>query len=175
MANIQKRGKGYRITVSTGYNIEGKHLRETMTWVPSQGMTEAQIKKELQRQATLFEDKVRHKTTQDGGIRLVDFTEIYMEQYAKQNLKKKTAFGYQEKMRLVNQALGHIRLKDLRPGHIAAFYANLQEEGMRSRAKSSLKVDFKDWMKVHGKTIKALSDETGLSQWVFRQDRKSVV
>ena len=69
MANIQKRGKGYRITVSTGYNIEGKHLRETMTWVPSQGMTEAQIKKELQRQATLFEDKVRHKTTQDGGIR----------------------------------------------------------------------------------------------------------
>ncbi len=172
MANIQKRGKGYRITVSTGYNIEGKHLRETMTWVPSQGMTEAQIKKELQRQATLFEDKVRHKTTQDGGIRLVDFTEIYMEQYAKQNLKKKTAFGYQEKMRLVNQALGHIRLKDLRPGHIAAFYANLQEEGMRSRAKSSLKVDFKDWMKVHGKTIKALSDETGLSQWVFRQLKK---
>ena len=31
MATIQKRGNGYRITVSNGYNIEGKQLRETLT------------------------------------------------------------------------------------------------------------------------------------------------
>ena len=157
MATIEKRGKGYRITVSNGYNVTGKQLREKMTWVPSPEMTQKQIEKEVQRQAMLFEDKVKHRATQDGGIRLVDFTEVYMEQYAKQNLKKKTAFGYQTRMVDINQALGHIRLKDLKPGHIAAFYANLQEEGMRSRAMSIPKIDFATWIEEQGTTTAALS------------------
>lgn len=169
MATIEKRGKGYRITVSNGYNVTGKQLREKMTWVPSPEMTQKQIEKEVQRQAMLFEDKVKHRATQDGGIRLVDFTEVYMEQYAKQNLKKKTAFGYQTRMVDINQALGHIRLKDLKPGHIAAFYANLQEEGMRSRAMSIPKIDFATWIEEQGTTTAALSRDTGVSVWTFKQ------
>ena len=169
MATIQKRGNGYRITVSNGYNIEGRQLRETLTWVPSPEMTPKQIERELHRQAMLFEDKVKHKTAQDGGIRLVDFTEIYMEQYAKQNLKKKTAYGYQTKMAEINQALGHIRLKDLKPGHIAAFYANLQEEGMRARALAVPKIDFAAWIKKQGTSMAALSRDTGISLWTFKQ------
>lgn len=169
MATIQKRGNGYRITVSNGYNIEGKQLRETLTWIPTPEMTPKQIEKEVRRQAMLFEDKVKHRATQDGGIRLVDFTEIYMEQYAKPNLKKKTVFGYRTKMEEVNLALGHIRLKDLKPGHIAAFYANLQEEGMRARAMSIPKIDFAAWMAERGATMASLSRDTGLSEWTFKQ------
>ncbi len=172
MATIEKRGKGYRITVSAGYNIEGKQLREKMTWIPDRGMTEAQIKRELQRQATIFEDQVKHKITQDGGIRLVDFTEIYMEQYAKQNLKKKTVFGYKTKMEEINQALGHIRLKDLKPGHIAAFYANLQEEGMRVRALAIPKIDFAAWMAERNTTMAAISRDTGVSSWTLKQVKR---
>lgn len=169
MATIEKRGKGYRITVSNGYDIHGKQLREKMTWVPEPGMTERQAQKEAQRQATLFEERVKHRATQDGNIRLVDFTALFMEQYAWPTLKKKTAFGYQEKMRVVNEALGHIKLKDLRPGHIAAFYANLQEEGMRAKALALPKVDFAAWLKAHGATMAGLTRETGASIWVLRQ------
>lgn len=169
MANIQKRGDGYRITVSNGYNINGRQLRETLTWIPSPGMTPKQIQKELARQAMIFEDKVKHRATQDGGIRLVDFTQIFMEQYAKQNLKKKTAFGYQTKMDEINLALGHIRLKDLKPGHIAAFYANLQEEGMRARALAVPKIDFAEWLKEQCMTMADLRRETGASEWTVKQ------
>lgn len=169
MATIQKRGNGYRITVSNGYNIEGKQLRETLTWIPTPEMTPKQIEKEVRRQAMLFEDKVKHRATQDGGIRLVDFTAVYMEQYAKQNLKKKTAFGYQSKMDEINLALGHIRLKDLKPGHIAAFYANLQEEGMRAHTVAAPKIDFAEWIKKRGTSMAALSRETGVSVWTFKQ------
>lgn len=169
MATIQKRGNGYRITVSNGYNIEGRQLRETLTWIPTPDMTPKQIERELHRQAMLFEDKVKHKTAKDGGIRLVDFTEIYMERYAKQNLKKKTAYGYQTKMAEINQALGHIRLKDLKPGHIAAFYANLQEEGMRVRALAVPKIDFATWMKERDTTMVDLSRDTGVSLWTLKQ------
>lgn len=169
MATIEKRGNSYKIIVSNGYDIHGKQIRARMTWTPEPGMTARQIEKEVQRQAVLFEDKVKHRATQDGNIRLVDFTEIFMEQYARQNLKKKTAFGYQEKMDLINQALGHIRLKDLRPGHIAAFYANLQEEGMRAKALAVPKFDLVAWMKNRRTSMAALSRETGISLWVFKQ------
>ena len=131
MATIKQQGKGYKITVSLGSDVSGKKIREHMTWVPADGMTQKQIEKELQRQSVLFEERVRHSGTRNSNIRLVDFTELYLREYAWPFLKAKTAFGYAEKMKLANEALGHIKLKDLRPGHIAAFYANLQEEGVR--------------------------------------------
>lgn len=169
MATIEKRGESYRIIVSNGYDINGKQIREKMTWTPEPGMTKRQIEKTLNREATLFEERVRHQVTQNGNIRLVDFTKIFLEQYARPNLKKRTAFGYEEKMAVINQALGHIKLKDLKPGHIAAFYANLQEEGMRNRCKAMPKVDFAAWMKER-KTCKAeLSRQTGVSIWCFSQ------
>ncbi len=49
MATTQKRGDGYKITVSCGYDIDGKQIRRTKTWKPDAGMTERQIKKERER------------------------------------------------------------------------------------------------------------------------------
>ena len=59
MPTIQKRGDTYRITVSNGYDASGKQIRKTTTWKPAPGMTQKQIEKELDRQAVLFEEKVR--------------------------------------------------------------------------------------------------------------------
>lgn len=169
MATIEKRGKSYRISVSNGYDINGKQIREKMTWTPEPGMSARQIEKALAREATLFEERVRHQVTQNGNIRLVDFTEIFLNQYARPNLKKKTAFGYERLMGIINQALGHIKLKDLKPGHIAAFYANLQEDGMRARVMAAPKIDFAVWMKERATSMAELSRETGVSIWCFKQ------
>lgn len=169
MASIKKQGKGYKITVSKGYDITGKQLREYMTWVPPAGMTEKQAAKEVKRQAVLFEEQVACNTTHDGNMRLVDFTELFLKDYAYPTLKARTAYGYAEKMQRVNLALGHIKLKELKPGHIASFYANLQEEGMRSRRLAEYKGDFAAWMKEQHTTMAALSRSTGLSLWTFKQ------
>lgn len=173
MATIEKRGASYRITVSAGYGIDGKQIREKMTWTPEPGMTKRQIEKALNREATLFEERVRHQVTQNGNIRLVDFTQIFLDQYAKPNLKKKTAFGYEQKMATINQALGHIKLKDLKPGHIATFYANLQEDGMRARCMALPKIDFAQWMKERGTCMAELARQTGVSVWCFKQLKDS--
>ena len=169
MATIEKRGNSYRIIVSNGYDVNGKQIREKMTWTPDPGMTKRQIEKALNREATLFEERVRHQVTQNGNIRLVDFTEIFLSQYARPNLKKKTVFGYERLMVVINQALGHIKLKDLKPGHIAKFYANLQEEGMRARYSAVSKVDFGAWMKAQNTCMAELSRKTGVSIWCFRK------
>ena len=50
MPTIEKRGSGYRITVSAGYDMQGKQIKKRMTWTPLPNMTEKQIQKELERQ-----------------------------------------------------------------------------------------------------------------------------
>lgn len=59
--------KGYKITVSQGYDYTGKRIRQYMTWVPEPGMSDRQIKKELERQTVLFEEKVLSGTTANGN------------------------------------------------------------------------------------------------------------
>ncbi len=80
MATIKQQGKGYKITVSRGYDINGKQLREHMTWVPSPGMTKRQIKKELNRQTVMFEEQIKASGRKDGNIKFIDFIDIFFNQ-----------------------------------------------------------------------------------------------
>lgn len=163
MATIKKQGRGYKITVSRGYDINGKQLREHMTWIPDPGMTARQIEKELNRQAVLFEEKVNASGVHSGNIRLSDFTEIFFRDHAEQNLKQKTLFGYRKNMAIANKALGHIKLKELRPAHIAAFYSNMREKGMRVREIATPKFDFAAWLDENGTSMAEMARRTGLS------------
>lgn len=169
MATIEKRGDTYKITVSKGYDINGKQIRDRMTWTPNPGMTQKQIEKELTRQAVLFEETSKHSAAKSGNIRLLEFTDVFMTDYANLLLKPKTAFNYRERMKEINQALGHIKLKDLKPGHIASFYANLQEKGMRRNELATIKLPFEEWLKDHQITMTALSEKAGVSAGVLRK------
>ena len=106
MATIQKQGRGYKITVSQGRDYTGKKIRKYMTWVPEPGMTERQIKKELERQAVLFEENVSSGATANGSMRFADFAEKYMTEYAALYLKPKTIATYTENLSRINQANG---------------------------------------------------------------------
>ncbi len=99
MATIAKQGKGYKITVSQGYDCKGKRLRQYMTWLPAPGMSERQIRKELDRQAVLFEKKVLIGATANGNMRFADFAEKFMREYAQLYLKPKTIATYAENLR----------------------------------------------------------------------------
>ena len=78
MAHIRKRGEGYEITVSCGYNSYGKKIRKTMTYTPSHNMSDRQIKKEVNRQAVLFEESCKNGTAASGGkIKFDDFVKQF--------------------------------------------------------------------------------------------------
>ena len=114
MATAVKRGDSYKITASCGYDISGKQIRKHTTWTPPAGMTPRQIAKELERQKVLFEERVNSGTTKDGNIRFEDFAAIWMKDFAQKQLKVKTYTGYEKSLVRINQAIGHIKLKDLR-------------------------------------------------------------
>lgn len=132
MATIQKRGNSYKIVVSCGYDLNYKQIRRSMTWTPALGMTERQIKKELDRQAVLFEERCRTGQVLDGNIKFADFAEKWFTDYAEKQLRPRTVQRYRDMMQRINAAIGHIRVDRLQPHHLMQFYSNLEESGVRS-------------------------------------------
>ena len=132
MASIEKRGGSYRITVSAGYDIYGNQIRQRETWTPPAGMSDSKAEKEARHVAELFEEQVRTGQYATGGnTRLQDFAKVYREDYLIPMKRKNTLARYDRDMKRILPALGHMKLKDIRPMHITKFAANLQEPGIR--------------------------------------------
>lgn len=135
MATARWKGQRYEIRVSCGRDINGKKIVKSTTWKPDPGMTEKQREKELQRQMYLFEEQVKNGICPSGSITFKEVSDRWMEDYAKPNLSPSTYNRYVEYLKRINQAIGHIRLKDLRPLHLNAFYKNLAEPGINKHYK----------------------------------------
>lgn len=164
MATVEKRGRGYRITVAGGFDLNGKQIRHRMNWTPDEKMTPRQIEKELNRQVVRFEEQVRAGTvTSDGNVRFADFAQRYMVEYGRLNLKPTTLSNYERNLARINQAIGHIKLKDLSPVHMQAFYNNLQGEGIRSRITAVAKLALVEWLSSSHTSQYALSKEAGIA------------
>ena len=58
-----------------------------------------------------------------------------MEEYAKPRLAPKTFCRYGDYLNRIVPAIGHIKLADLRPLHLNAFYQNLAEPGVNKQGK----------------------------------------
>lgn len=92
MATVEKRGKGYRITVAAGIDLNGKQIRHRLNWTPDEKLTPRQVEKELNRQIARFEEQVKTGSiAAEGNIRFADFAERYMDDYGRPNLKPTTA------------------------------------------------------------------------------------
>ena len=168
MASIKKQGRGYLITVSAGTDIHGARIREYMTWVPPDGMTNRQAEKEVNRQAVLFEDKVKSGLLQDNNIRFAELMDLWIKRHCKKKLKAKTVSEYEKLAPTIKQAMGHIKLRDLRPGHLNAFYDNLQEEGIRNDTKYVRCIDLDAELLKRKLTKSELHRLTGLSVYSVR-------
>lgn len=167
MATITKRGDTYRITVSCGYDLNGKQIRRTMTWTPEPGMTRRQTEKELDRQAVLFEERCRTGQVLDGNIKFADFAERWFKDYAEKQLRPTTVARYHVLMPRINAAIGHIRLDKLQPHHLMQFYNNLAETGVREDTRYQSTVDFKALLKSRGMTKREFAKQANLSVYVL--------
>lgn len=169
MATIEKRGESYRIIVSGGYTAQGKQIRERMTWTPPEGMPADKARKEAERQAVLFEEQIKSGRSVDSRMKLETFIkEKYIPDYVELYLKKSTRSGYKRLCAGIIAALGHMKLCDVRPSHINAFYRNLQEEGMRASQQAVPKIDVAAARKQLGLSKAKLAESCGLTTCVLR-------
>lgn len=117
----------YRIRVARGYDSEGNKLKPyEMTWKPAQNMTQKQIEKEVQKQAMLFEEQCKTGLSGDATrITLSEFIPLYLEQ-KKPALSPTTYEYYCRAIQLkILPALGHHKIKDIKPVHVQAFVNQL--------------------------------------------------
>ena len=128
MATISKRGDSYRIKVSCGYDVSGKQVVQTKTWKPEEGMTERQIKKELDRQAVLFEEECKRGQI-TAAIKFETFAEQWFEEYAKINLRKSSYTLLRSLTKRVYPAIGHLRLDKITSRDIQKFVNDLLING----------------------------------------------
>ena len=132
MATIKKRGNSYLIRVSCGYDINGNHKEQSMTWKPDEGMTKKQIEKELNRQAVMFEESVNHgfKTS---AMKFQELAEEWFENYAKNALRSTT---YERMLQLTHRVypvIGHLRIDKITARHLQGFVNSLAKEGANEK------------------------------------------
>jgi integrase len=124
MATVQKRGNSYKINVSFGYSVNGKQVRQSMTWKPSEGMSARQIEKEVQRQAVLFEESCKRGQT-TAAVKFEDFARKWFEEVAELKLKRRTVVNYKGLEARVYKAIGHLRIDRITPREIQRFISSL--------------------------------------------------
>lgn len=163
MPTIEKRGSAYRITVSAGYDMQGKQIKKRMTWTPRPNMTEKQIQKELERQKVLFAERVRTGRVLDSSTRFFDFANYWMEEYAEKQLRPSTIAGYKDMLTRINAAIGHIRLDNLQPKDLTQYYNKLAESGTRKDTTYKARIDISGMLKTRHITRQSLAARCELS------------
>lgn len=137
MAAIDKRGQtSYRLTVSCGYDKEGKKITKRKT-INLDHIKPEKREAEAGKQWILFKNEVETGQYIDSGrITFEDFIDKWLKDYANNSLAQKTLLRYNILLDTrIKPALGHIRLNKLQPNHLLEFYNNLREDGIRKDGK----------------------------------------
>lgn len=137
MASIKERNGSFQITVSCGYDINGKHLRETTTFTPDPKLTPQKRKKAVEEFARQFEAQIKNGVAMDGRkVTLKEFTDRWLEEYAAQKLQPGTVEKYRAELEeKVLPVLGHLKLSELRPHNLNAFFVSMTKDGARKDGK----------------------------------------
>lgn len=137
MASIVERNGTFQITVSVGYDINGKHIRQTVSFTPPDGLTPKKREKAVQAFAVEFENKVRNGQVLEGSkTTLKEFVERWQAEYASQRLQPGTYERYNDEIRdKILPALGHLKLTDIKPHTVNAFYVSMTKNGVRKDGK----------------------------------------
>ena len=138
MASIEKRGDyTYRITVSNGYDRNGKKITYKKTVTIDDSLSPKQKEKEVNRIAADFEAEVRLGNHVMTSLTFEKFVQQWLVDYGEKRLEKTTLNSYKTHLNTkILPAIGHVKLKELKPLHLIRFYENLTEDGARSDGKA---------------------------------------
>ena len=168
MATIEKipgkNGDTYRISVSAGFDTNGKRIRHRTMWKPAPGMTPRQIEKAVQRAAMDFERSIEQGYSLDNKQTFAEYAAYVLDLKGRTGVRPTTLDRYQELLGRINAAIGHIKLSDLRPQHLNAFYKNLAEPGLRvGGGSATAKIDLAQWLKENKKSRASIAEAAGIS------------
>ena len=133
MATIRLKNNGaYEVIVSLGYDGKGKKIQKSKTFTRPEGITDKTWDRKIEKLASDYENKLKNIDVVNADIPLEEFTEKWLNEYAKQNLEQTTIDFYKRELRnKILPALGHKKLHTITPLNILSYLNNLLEDGVR--------------------------------------------
>ena len=127
MASIQKRGKTFKITVTTGArNANGNAKRKSITYTPDPQKSEAEQLKEVLEAAEQFEDSVRTSII-DVNIKFAEYARTCIdEKHSAGALTEKTYARYLDMLRRINLEIGNVKMTDITVRHLRNLYSSMR-------------------------------------------------
>lgn len=130
MAGIHKRGDSYKISVSMGFDDEGKRIFKTTTYIPKSTGKKA-IEKEVRQFADEYEKRVKEGLYLEGDeIKFNAFVKLWADNWAVDHLTISTVEGYLDILKKrVQPHIGSIILAKIKPLHIENIYRSMKTNG----------------------------------------------
>lgn len=154
-----------RITVAGGLDSTGKQIRYRKNWKPAKtGMTPRQIEKALTRAAADFEREIEHGYQLDYKQTFSEYARYVIDLKERSGIRPRTIDQYKALLVRIDQAIGHMKIADIRPQHLNSFYKNLGEAGVREDGeRATARIDLAAWLKKHKLSREKLGRRAGIS------------
>lgn len=111
-----------------------------------------------------FERSIEQGFALDNRQTFAEYAAYVLDLKQRTGTKARTLDRYQDMMVRINQAIGHIKLADLRPQHLNSFYKNLAEPGIRIGGGSAVaRIDMVAWLKKNKLSRGKLAELAGIS------------
>ncbi len=149
----------YSVRVHKGKDGIGKNLKPyTATFTPDSAKTERQNEKALNKFVVEFEEKCRIGFVSSTRQTFAQYAEYVITLKERTGVKRRTVELYRYLLKRTTQAIGHIRLENLKAQNLNTFYEQLAMEGMRAnQARCTPRKKFKEQIKAAGLTQKKLA------------------
>ena len=144
MATISKRKNKngevtYRIKVSCGYSLDNKQIIKSMTYKPDVGMTERQARKEVQKQAIIFEEKCKSGFVAERNVKFKDLAEEWLNLIEVTKEQKPSSI---ERLKSCKErtykAIGNTYVDKVNYRQIQQFIISLSKNGVNQRTGQGL-------------------------------------
>lgn len=128
MASYEKRGDSYDIRCYCGTDVNGKRINKYMTWTPDPKLKPKQAEKELKKVIAEFELQCSRGLTLDSNMTFATYVNTTWLKDKETNLKPTTYRRYIQLLNRIIPAIGHLKIGQIQPYHLRAFFDDLGEE-----------------------------------------------
>jgi len=127
---VRKRGNTFTITLSLGYDEQGKQIRKHTTYTPPVGVTEGKALKLAKEYAVMWESKIKGYTSLDENRTFRQLFEWYYETVAPVALKENIAIDNKSIIETyIMPTLGNVKLKNIAPQMLDNLFRTLEKSG----------------------------------------------
>ena len=155
----------YRIRVNKGYDANGKKLKPyEMTFKPNPEKSDRQNMKALNETAVEFEKKCKQGYVLDNRQTFAQYADYVIRLKERIGVKHRTIDGYRKLLPRINDAIGHMKLVDIRPQHLNVFYEKLSQRNTRQyEYRATACTDLKKELREKGLTFQKIADNYDIS------------